>query len=927
MILVLETRDSFSDQRIANMKYGKYIPLIKSASNDFASFEAALASIGRAIIQNLSPTLNKYELGFQVIESNKENTSAVGIFGYRLGNDLVYVPMFYKNGKVKGLNQIRHPKRKLVVPLDDHWVEKILSWQKSTGGRIVGKELIASSQQPSLWQLRLPPSKYASDEQKINSVEWKTLMVDAIPDLADSVKSLPELGSQLDLVKLANDNWDLKVTIDMLCDEFDWYKEAFDKFYGEGASDNVKNIKLSVEASKFIKKGPKGFRFTSRIRSLRGYRPTSQINRGRTPTIMRASHMRLKPVKISYDKTKSEKLFNDVLVFRAKDLMPHLSDKEVPAFTNLNEDEKQKLRSGGNVYRDNRYLSDISVAHPWLVAFSSESISFSNPTESGLYQVLDSSGNMVDCLVFTKPYDHLGRVHGDLAVVIPVEEKSKAYVTPIDTLWAFTTKDRMEFEKLISDFKQVGDRLPKVPDRKNIIFIRPGFESGVTESTLPLEVVGSLEDGQTHAVRCHCYIDVKRRFSPSWSLPRNRIPSTAAVGYQTNPLYVDFGEKWSLSPYSSYPRYPHEPDRGYIHIGKHNGKFQQNGVNMYLPKGTRYLIVNEYGDGDHANEDFRFVVYNPQRFLLESFKKQSNYLLPLRITGGGGGYYIESDLYNPSGKKWFPNVNDLEEELIIRHGLSVSDGQKIAQLVKESSHNLPYLTYIEYKERYLPDFIKLSRRDDKDEEDEDIDTDQDLPPPEDRVGQGLSKRRPTSPLIDMELPTGQAFFADDVVPSVTEAHMGVTLPDFMNRGAETVERFRAYPTQHGILVPIDGVGNSGPQFPRKEDIEKIHQALQMGSKELFDASTVSSVVSHAGLKRLISESYPHLLKSLKSLGDLLAHMAWNDEEWIERFGESDVGPIEDHTESVFNNLGKLVLKLQEKLPDDVGEIRLVSEKE
>ena len=45
---------------------------------------------------------------------------------------------------------------------------------------------------------------------------------------------------------------------------------------------------------------------------------------------------------------------------------------------------------------------------------------------------------------------------------------------------------------------------------------------------------------------------------------------------------------------------------------------------------------------------------------------------------------------------------------------------------------------------------------------------------------------------------------------------------------------------------------------------------------------------------------------------MLAHMYWNVDEWADQFGETEIGPLEDHIKGLFEGLGELYLTLQEK---------------
>jgi len=43
-----------------------------------------------------------YEVGFQLMDRNDDNTKAVGVFGFKIGSQWLYCPVFFLNGDLKG---------------------------------------------------------------------------------------------------------------------------------------------------------------------------------------------------------------------------------------------------------------------------------------------------------------------------------------------------------------------------------------------------------------------------------------------------------------------------------------------------------------------------------------------------------------------------------------------------------------------------------------------------------------------------------------------------------------------------------------------------------------------------------------------------------------------------------------------------------
>src|SRR5262245_60940239 len=71
-------------------------------------FEGAFANLAHAYMRDKAPKLLDYEVGFQLIEKNNENTKAVGVFGFKVGDQWLYAPVFFLNGDLKGHRSEEH---------------------------------------------------------------------------------------------------------------------------------------------------------------------------------------------------------------------------------------------------------------------------------------------------------------------------------------------------------------------------------------------------------------------------------------------------------------------------------------------------------------------------------------------------------------------------------------------------------------------------------------------------------------------------------------------------------------------------------------------------------------------------------------------------------------------------------------------------
>ena len=91
------------------------------------SFEQSFASLAYAYIQDKAPGLLDYMVGFQLIDRNDDNTKAIGIFGFKVGDEWVYAPIFFLNGDMKGHELLYLKSKDSFVPMKENWVNYIVS--------------------------------------------------------------------------------------------------------------------------------------------------------------------------------------------------------------------------------------------------------------------------------------------------------------------------------------------------------------------------------------------------------------------------------------------------------------------------------------------------------------------------------------------------------------------------------------------------------------------------------------------------------------------------------------------------------------------------------------------------------------------------------------------------------------------------------
>jgi hypothetical protein len=106
--------------------------LEKSAQNP--QFERSFADLAYAIIKDKAPRLLDYMVGFQVVDKNEDETKASGVFGFKVGRQWFYAPVFFLNGDLKGSELLYIKEQDTFVPLQENWVNYLINRKPVTLG-------------------------------------------------------------------------------------------------------------------------------------------------------------------------------------------------------------------------------------------------------------------------------------------------------------------------------------------------------------------------------------------------------------------------------------------------------------------------------------------------------------------------------------------------------------------------------------------------------------------------------------------------------------------------------------------------------------------------------------------------------------------------------------------------------------------------
>lgn len=99
--------------------------LPKQAADD--QIEGAFFQLAYQRLQDTLKNLVPYLVGFEIIKKNEDNTKALGVFGFRSkGGQVLFVPAFFINGKVKNLDLLYSKNNEQFYPLNEDFAEMFI---------------------------------------------------------------------------------------------------------------------------------------------------------------------------------------------------------------------------------------------------------------------------------------------------------------------------------------------------------------------------------------------------------------------------------------------------------------------------------------------------------------------------------------------------------------------------------------------------------------------------------------------------------------------------------------------------------------------------------------------------------------------------------------------------------------------------------
>lgn len=405
------------------------------AGND-VSFEQAFSNLAHSYLKDKAPTLLDHELGFQLLDKNQDNTKAIGVFGFKVGTNLLYAPVVFLNGSLKGHELLYLKNQDMFVPMKENWLNYIMNRKPS----MVGKSVDRNSSRlgmlmPDFSRMINSPRNKMASSMTLAEVMEPVLPVFASCATLDVNKAVKELGEAVNLPDfLKRAGLDMIERVVSMCHEYPEFAKAIDDFHGLDVISEA--IKVAAARPQIVKSVPQII--------------TGSIADDDSP--IKSGALKV----ITYDVT--------------------IQTANPPETT---PEDAEKLLRDKVLIKDKRGDDEVSI--PYHVRVEER---LQNPTETGLYEVLTKAGEFEKCLVIVGPY---GPDRKEFVTVVRTGDSPDWVNKPACDVWTVHQYSPEEFTEWYDSLKDAGSLA--TGDSKYILIGPRGH------GTLPFRVRSALDLG------------------------------------------------------------------------------------------------------------------------------------------------------------------------------------------------------------------------------------------------------------------------------------------------------------------------------------------------------------------------------------------------------------------------------------------------
>jgi hypothetical protein len=186
----------------------------KLAASSEDSFEQTFFQLAYDALQDKLLNLLPFLVGFEVVKKDEDGTKAVGVFGFKSqGDQIIYVPAFFINGNIKGLDLLYSKNNEQFYPLSEDFAELFLKDTNTSLGKPtkLHRDQVAKDLPPADFRNLVAPPRtgkmsIASDVEYTQVFSPVTSFVNKCLSYIPDLDKLAGTNSLLDFVKKASPN-------------------------------------------------------------------------------------------------------------------------------------------------------------------------------------------------------------------------------------------------------------------------------------------------------------------------------------------------------------------------------------------------------------------------------------------------------------------------------------------------------------------------------------------------------------------------------------------------------------------------------------------------------------------------------------------------------------------------------------------------
>lgn len=819
-------------------------------SADQERFEQDLSNLAYQFVVDRAPALLPYMLGFEVVDRSEDGSKAVGIYGYKIDDDFYYIPIFFINNQIRGVDMILNKRTNSFVPLTENWINYIINKHSVTIGETAHNDVNDSLEQPDLNFLRAPNNhKQAEAKEEMWSLKTAWHVMQAQSEKMAGADPL--------------------------------LKEMFN-----GVLRSVKGapIKKSAEA-KYIN----GF-----MRTVGG--PEAQISLLKTFKNVKFANAALtfyENMDAFNEQNVKDAHVHKQLMKKKAAAAPKLrivtaEDVKVEDNTSVSEEEAKQILSKGFTIKDSRPDSDTADVKDDVLSVDYEK-RYSSPTEVGKYSFVMADGKLRDGFLLSRTHSFDGDGHNSTLIYFPEDKvvaKAPASEVVVDSGSEANSKGS-SYSELFDKAESKDTVEPSTGDSssaKGYLFIGPDGQA-----VGPFKIYSVFKNGDDISYKfgnasydfCVETSSTGKNIEPGgWDIS-DRFHN--ADGYRKKHVYLDSSLGCGDAPCCSVCE-------DTLRFCDNIKKPSSTSKGLILPDSWKVLPVTNinpwtYLSSTATEEEREKARKEDEKKKLEYKEKYTFGSLSCIVSSlheggaarvklasiGPNEFHIHVDGFNQT-----PRLTYKEAALTLVSRFGVRPAQAFTALDKSAS---------EGNTRIIITGRKLLQKSAQ------------------GVGVSMPTPIPQEPSVDPY--TGVPVYADPYTNQQMGQFTGV--PSLPPEGGLTKDIATGSEIQRGMEGPEDSM------VPIDQQAQQLaEEAAAAGQKHVFDQAAVGGLSKVYDTSAVVDSYIPNFMDSLDRLGRVMFLFYWKHDDFTSRYGSDDVVEMEDRLRSVFKQLGDLTLKLKEK---------------